>query len=219
METGEKINIAIADDHALFRSTLTNILNMNYRFCVTVEAENGKVLLDKLTESETLPDICLLDIGMPVMNGYETIIQLQKHWPDIKVLVVTMFTKEFSIIDMIKKGANGYVFKGKSNIEELYNAIDTVHNKGIYFPNFSPENIVALLQKKEKKHVELSNRETEFLKWCCSDITYEEIAHEMHVSPRTVENYRDALLHKFSVKNRAGLIVSAFQTGIVQAAV
>jgi two-component system, NarL family, invasion response regulator UvrY len=162
----------------------------------------------------------MLDINMPYKDGYETALYLKTNFPDIKILVLSMFDNELSIIKMLRNGAKGYILKD-SEPEELSAAIDAVLRKGYYYSDLVSGKLVHAINKMDdndngiNEFVKLTPKELEFLKHVCSELTYKEIAEKMHLSPRTVEGYRDQLFFKLNLKTRVGLVLYAIKNGIV----
>src|SRR6185312_7485835 len=184
MDKKEIIQIAIAEDMAIVREGLRRIINSYENFKVTIEAGDGKELLDKLFVAEQLPDLCLLDIGMPVLNGYETIEAIKKIWPSMKVLILTVFIENYVIQSMIKKDANAFLSKNCTH-EELYEALLTVYTEGYYYSNLTK----AYISPKNTQEIKLSERNRLFLSLCCNtELTYKEMADVMCISKRSVES-------------------------------
>jgi len=208
-----KKKIAIIDDHVLIAQAIKGIISNFKNFEVLYECENGKELIDKITKKNQLPDIVLLDISMPIMNGFDTAKWLQEHHPDIMVVVLSMQTDEESINKMIKNGARSYLLKNV-HPRDLEMALNTMLENGYYYPDWASRLIFSGMNKvKEKLSNKLSDREKEFLRYCITEMSYKEIAEEMHCSPRTVEGYRDSLFEKLDLKSRVGLAVYAIKNG------
>lgn len=213
------ISIAIADDEMLFRRGMKLILNEYPRFQIDLEAEDGVDLLDKLSAAETLPDILLLDLKMPKMNGIETAKILQKKYPDIKIIVIsTHFSRAF-IINMIELSAVAYLPKN-SQIIDVVETIESVYEKGFYYNNevltIIRENIISKKKPKAQFTLELTNREKEVLQLICEQNTAPEIAEKLFISARTVDGHRNNLLLKLTCRNVAGLVVFALQHQLVE---
>jgi DNA-binding NarL/FixJ family response regulator len=211
-------NIVLTDDHTLLRNGLAALVT-SLGHTVLFEADNGKDFTAKLN-IKSLPDIVLLDINMPEMDGYETAQWIKSNHPDIKVLALSMYDNETSIIRMLKCGAKGYILKD-SEPAELKAAIDAIMNKGFYYSDLVSGKLIHAINKMDdesgdlKNLVPLNERETDFLKYACTELTYKEIADKMFVSPRTIDGYRDALFEKLHVKTRVGLVMYAIKNGIV----
>jgi DNA-binding NarL/FixJ family response regulator len=214
------IKIALVDDHLLFRRGLAVIINSFQEYKIVFEANNGKELTHMLSP-HNLPSIILLDITMPEMNGYETARWLYTHYPTVKVLALSMLNDEKSIIKMLKNGAKGYILKDSEPME-LKRALDSLVEKGIYLNDIMCSNIVHSMnhqldedEENLRKKIEITERETEFLKRICSDLSYKQIADEMYLSPRTIDGYRDTLFQKLQVSTRIGLVLYAIRNDIV----
>ncbi|MBX2933426.1 MAG: response regulator transcription factor [Ferruginibacter sp.] len=211
-------NIVLADDHVLLRNGLAELVK-SLGHTVLFEANNGKELIAKLNPL-LLPDIILLDINMPEMDGYKTAQWLKANHPGIKILALSMYDNETAIIRMLKYGARGYILKDSEPIE-LKKAIHSLMEKGFYYSELVSGKLIHAINNLEDEGdglqnlVPLNDRETEFLKYTCTELTYKEIADKMFVSPRTIDGYRDALFEKLHVKTRVGLVMYAIKNGIV----
>ena len=212
-------NIVLTDDHVLLRNGLAGLLK-NLGYNILFEADNGKDLLEKLDPSN-LPDIILMDINMPEMDGCEATDWLRQHYPAIKVLALSMYNNESSIIRMLKCGAKGYILKD-SNPPQLQAALESLMKEGFHYSELLNGKLIHAINKMGNggadivRLIQLHEKETEFLKLCCSEFTYKEIADRLSVSPRTVDGYRDSLFEKLHVKTRIGLVMYAVKNGIVQ---
>ena len=200
--------IVVVDDHLLIAKAISSIIEGFSGFEVLYEAENGKVLQEKMKVRVNIPDIVLMDISMPVMNGFEATQWLTDNYPDIVVMALSMQDDDESLIKMIQSGAKGYLHKNV-HPTELELALNTLTDKGMYFPAWATSKIFMNISKKDKKpnldEIAFSDRENEFLTYVCTELTYKEIADKMNCSPRTVEGYRDTLFEKLAVKTRVGL--------------
>jgi two-component system, NarL family, invasion response regulator UvrY len=212
------IQLALVDDHKLFRKGLISLIEMaGKEYTVILEADNGKELISKIKPA-LLPDIILMDINMPGMNGYETMNWLQQNHPHIPVLVVSMIEKEETIVKMLKMGVKGYLSKDVEP-NELKQALEAVLKKGYYYTDFITGKLIHSLQnngnnKNNSQHnYELSDREKDFIKLACSELTYNEIAAQMFLSPKTIDGYRNNLFEKLNVKSRVGLVLFAIRNG------
>lgn len=217
----DTITLAIADDHKLFREGLASLFRQHPRIQVVMQAENGQDLIDQISAS-TRPDVILMDLSMPILDGMVATEKLKKSDPHIKILVLSMYNEEAFILKMLDLGANGYLLKS-AEPEELIKAIETVKEKDYYFNDFI--NTVMLKGLKEKKNytkLSLKNQETvtirelESLELICKGYNSTEIAEKLFISKRTVDFHRQNLLSKFAVKNTASLIVYAVRNDLVQ---
>ena len=212
----EKISIVIVDDHTLFRSGVANLLSEFEEINVLFQASSGKDLQQKLS-ADNLPDIILMDITMPLMDGYEATKWVTAKHPGICVLALSMFDDEKSIINMLKAGACGYLLK-ESNASDLLEAIKITKEKGLFInENVSGRMLMSLRNesKVSTADLKLSDREMEFLQYCSTELTYKEIADKINVSPRTVDNYRESLFAKMNIKSRTGLVVYGIKNSLI----
>lgn len=214
MQKTDNISVALADDHTLFRRGLISILKPYKEINIIFDASNGQELMQKLGEATQRPDVCIIDINMPVMNGYDTAKRIKNNFPGIKILALSMYNDENNIIQMLRSGANGYVLKD-SEPTVLVEAIKAVVEYGSYHSELITENVLNKVKQPTKNAV-LNAQETLFLKYSCTDMTYKEIAAEMAVSERTVDGYRDKLFEKLNVKSRIGLVMYALDHNLVE---
>lgn len=205
-------NVAIVDDHTLIAKALSGIIEHFPRYKVLYEVEHGRALMEKFKSPRNIPDIVLLDISMPVMDGFETAAWLKEHHPSVLVMALSMQSDDLSLIKMLRAGARGYLLKNiyPADFEKALNAL--VAN-GYYYPDWASHKIFASMSGEEKEIV-ITDREREFLEYSCSEMTYKEIGEKMNCSNRTVEGYRDALFAKLDLKTRVGLAVYAIKSGI-----
>ena len=216
------MRLALVDDHTLFRKGLVNLIEMARSHCeILFEADNGADLQQKLMIGNE-PDIILMDINMPQMDGFASVQWLNDHFPHIKILVISMIEKEESIVRMLKLGVKGYLSKDVEP-EELGEALDAIMNKGFYYTDFITGKLVHALQNDHPAEStkiaaiqSMNNREKDFLKLACSELTYHEIATQMFLSPKTIDGYRNALFEKLNVKSRVGMALYAVKHGLVQ---
>ncbi len=212
----EKISIVIVDDHTLFRSGVANLLSEFEEIDVLFAASSGKDLQQKLS-ADNLPDIILMDITMPIMDGYEATKWVTSLYPKICVLALSMFDDEKSIINMLRAGACGYLLK-ESNASDLLEAIKITKEKGLFInENVSGRMLMSLRSEAKLGVTEAkpSQREMEFLQYCSTELTYKEIADKMNVSPRTVDSYRESLFTKLNIKSRTGLVVYGIKNSLI----
>jgi len=214
-----KIKLVIADDHNLFRKGMAAMLNQIKDFELIGEAANGKELLDLLAKVK--PDIALLDLQMPVMDGVEATEQIQVLFPHLKVIIVSMHDEDRFIIHLLEKGVNGYLLKD-AEPGEVENAIRRVMTDGYYYSDFVSKALhrkvitraappVPLFNSK----IHISPREVEVLQQLCEGLSTIEISEKLFVSPRTVEGHRLRLLEKTGTKNTAGLVAYAFKNDLL----
>ena len=214
--------LALVDDHTLFRKGLISLIEMvNNDYDILFEAENG-IDLQKKIDKNNSPDLILMDVNMPGMDGFETVSWLNVHFPLIKVLAVSMIEKEESIVRMLKLGVKGYLSKDVEP-RELGEAIDAILNKGFYYTDFITGKLVHSLQNDSEADLiksaamkSMNYREKDFLQLACSELTYNEIAAKMFLSPKTIDGYRNSLFEKLQVKSRVGLALYAVKHGFVK---
>lgn len=214
-----KHTVAIADDHRLIAESLSYLINDGPEFQVTLLANNGKLLLEELEKASRLPDICILDINMPVMNGVDTAREISSLYPGIKLLALSMNDDEGSVIQMIRAGCRGYLLKDCTQAE-LHRALSEIFSKGFYYSDFVTGKLVHTIHRDEKPAettIRLTEREMEFIRLAASEMTYKEIAITMKLSERTIDGYREALFEKLQVRSRVGLVLYSIRAGWVQA--
>jgi len=211
----DKIKLALADDHNLFRKGVEELIEDFENMEVLYSVENGKELIGKLQTATILPDVCLLDINMPGMNGFETAKKIKELWPDMKILAVSVYDSEFNILGILRAGGGGYILKD-SQPAILRIAIESLHKNGFYHSELVSGKILHqyISKPKETSSSELNENEIQFLKLCCSEMTYKEIADIMKISHRTIDGYRDQLFEKLNIKSRTGLVIYALKRGI-----
>lgn len=211
----EKIKLALADDHNLFRKGVEELIEDFDNMEVLYSVSNGRELLAKMEGSKKLPDVCLLDINMPELNGFETAKKVKEKWPDVKILAVSVYDSEFNILGMLRAGAGGYILKD-SEPHVLRTAIESLYKNGFYHSELVTGKILHQLisRPNEVTSATLSENEVQFLKLCCTEMTYKEIADVMGISHRTIDGYRDQLFQKLEIKSRTGLVMYALKTGI-----
>lgn len=210
----KKIKIAIADDHQLFRSGLVSLLKDLPEFEIIYEASDGQEIIEKVA-GKLKPDILLLDIKMPKVDGFEVVTKLKADYPLIKIIVLSMFSDETSVMKMIKAGVEGYILKD-ANQQEFVEGIYTVSNDEVYYSKSINKVIQKSFIKPQNVSVKLSANEITFLKLLCQQLGNKEIADKMCLSVRTIDGYRDQLFEKLQVKSRVGLVLYAIKNKIVE---
>ncbi|HLX90503.1 MAG TPA: response regulator transcription factor [Puia sp.] len=217
--SNEKTHVAVTDDHVLLRRGLADLIRNLDGYDIVFEADNGRDFIKKL-ENYPAPEIVLLDINMPEMDGYDTALWIKNNHPEIKVLSLSMYDDEQSIIRMLKCGAKGYILKDIEPLE-FKKALDEIVKKGFYSSEIVAGKLIHAInsfedsEKKNKLSLDINEREIEFLKLVCTELTYKEIAEKMFLSVRTVEGYRNDLFERLNVKTRVGLAMCAIKNGIV----
>ena len=216
----DKHNIAVVDDHTLFRKGLISLINVFPNFDVILEASNGKDFIQRLNP-EQLPEIVLMDISMPEMDGYATCEWLKSHYPSIKVLALSTMDAETAIIKMIRSGAKGYIVKD-ADLSELKLAFSELLSIGFFYNELVSRKVIHSISKIVEDNdavtalQKLSDNELNFLRLSCSEKTYQEIANEMFKSEKTIDGYRAELFKKLNVSRRVGMVMYAIKNGIVQ---
>ncbi|GAA4456979.1 response regulator transcription factor [Rurimicrobium arvi] len=218
-ETNKPILVAFADDHELIRVTMIPYLETNDEFQpvkVILTASNGVELISAIKSSPQKPHVCILDIKMPEMDGFSTVREIRETWPNMKVLILTAYSRSTFIIRMIFAGVHGYISKN-SHPQTIREAVIEVQRTGIYCNDLiSQKEIRSLQTHKEKEFVpKLSEAELELLKYCIEDRTYKEIAVLMKTTAKSIEGHRNKLFQKLGAKSRTGLVMYAVVNGYV----
>lgn len=209
-------SIVIVDDHLLLAGSLEKLIQSFPGFNVLYHARNGLELQQKIKSGAGIPDLVLLDINMPVMDGFETAEWLTEAHPEIKVLALSMEDDEQVILKMLRRGAKGYLLKD-IHPEKLKAALNEVIIKGYYHSEKVAATLLHSLQPDHKKdEIKLKENEITFLKLACSEMTYKEIAEIMNLSPKTIDGYRQELFNKLHIKNRVGLVIYALKNNFYQ---
>ncbi len=212
------IKVAIADDHKIFRKGVILSLRPYTNISFVLEAENGDDLLAGLEEAK--PDVVLMDLRMPRKDGIETTKSISKLYPDMKVLILTMYEDERFVSHLMENGANGYLLKS-ADPSEIRKAIMEVMSKGYYLNNFVNRVLLKKSHARSKSipslnnEVQLNDKEKEVIRLLCMEFTASEIAQKMEISPRTVEAIKDRLMERFGTKNTAGLVFFAVKNNLI----
>lgn len=215
-----KIKILIADDHSVVRSGLRMLFQREPEFTIVGEATDGDEVV-RLAQQEH-PDVVILDISMPKLNGIEATRIIKQHNPDVKVLILTIHESEGYIYQMVRAGANGYVLKSAEK-KEIFDAIRAVVSGGQFFsPSVSKLLIDGFIKRAKDREVEprqsrpsLTQRETEILRFITQSLTSREIADKLELSVRTINTHRANLMQKLNIHDTAGLVRYAIQNGLV----
>jgi DNA-binding NarL/FixJ family response regulator len=208
-----KISVGLVDDHQLFLKSL-GLMIENFKECkVAVMAMNGKELQEKISSNE-LPDIILIDVSMPVMDGIATAKWISQNYPFIKLVALSMNDSDRTIIEMIRAGCCAYLLKD-THPNELEKALHEIYAKGYYNSDFINVNYRRLLQE-QNDPLNITENEKLFLQLACSDLTYKQIGAQMNLSERTIDGYRENLFHKFKVQSRVGLVLEAIRKNCVK---
>lgn len=209
------IRIGLADDHQLFLKSLSMLVSSLSGYEVVLEALNGQECLARIRQLNDLPDILLIDLNMPVLDGHETARAVAQEFPSIKMAALSMKSDDRSIINMLKAGCCAYLMK-EIHPNELERALEQMHRTGYY--NADAANINyrrLLLYQEEEDLLSITPKEKIFLQLACSDKTYKQIAADMSLAERTVDGYRETLFKKFNVQSRVGLVLEALRRNII----
>lgn len=211
------IRVAIADDHTIFLKSVSMLIKSFPGFEVVAEAAGGNQLLELVANLEAPPDIVLMDVEMPKGSGNWATEQLLKKYPNMRILALSMLFDDYSVLGMIRAGACGYLLK-EITPEELESALHHVHRFGFYKSEIQPiaSSTFGFSATDASSPYDISPREREFLKWACTDATYQQIAAYMFVSPRTIDGYREALFEKLRVKSRVALVLEAIRLKLIE---
>lgn len=213
------IQLAIADDHALFRRGLVSIFSNTVGVDLIYEAGDGQELIEKMADQR--PDVVLLDLQMPRLDGIKTIQHIREHFPGVKVIILSMHDEDNFVTHLMELGANGYLLKD-ADPEEVARAIQTVASEDYYYGPFLTKvmhrRMLDKSRKREPLHFEvkvnLTARELEILRLICEGHTTAQIADKIFLSDRTVEGHRNRIMEKIGAKNTAGMVVYAVKNGI-----
>jgi DNA-binding NarL/FixJ family response regulator len=212
------IKVGIADDHKIFRKGVILSLRQYTNISFLFEAENGEELLSMLQQEQ--PDVVLMDLRMPTKDGIETTKEVSRRFPDVKVLILTMFEDERFVSHLMENGANGYLLKN-ADPSEIKRAIMEVMARGYYLNNFVNRVLLKKTSNRSKtipslnSEIVLTDKEKEVIQLLCREYTAAEIAQKMEISPRTVESIKDRLMERFGLKNTAGLVFYAVKNNLI----
>jgi len=209
----ETLQIALVDDHSLFRSGIAALVNELKGYSILFEAADGEEFIRKISP-KLKPDIVLLDINMPQMDGIETAKWLRSNYPGIHIIVLSMFEDAEKVLAMVKLGVKGYLLKD-ADPHEFEQALNNVAQNEVYFPAFVTRHLISNFNKPADP-IKLNSREIEFLKLSGTELTYKEIADQMCISVRTVDGYRDQLFEKLQIKSRVGLVLYAIKNKLIE---
>ena len=216
----QQIKIIVADDHAFFRDGLVRVLELERRYQVIDEAKNGEELINKIKYHK--PDLAIVDIEMPILNGFEAMHIIKELGINTEVIALSMHSEESVILKMLQAGAMGYLEKNISR-EEIYKAVESVViDRRMYFPESTSKRMFQMMEKSSLRPFDdptmiFSEKEIEIMKYVCMDFTNKEIGDKMEVSSRTIEGHRDKMMKKMRVRSVAGLVAYAFSNNLIKA--
>jgi DNA-binding NarL/FixJ family response regulator len=209
-----KISIGIADDQQLFLRSLSILINSFDNFEVIVEALNGEALIKAIQRLPGIPDIVLIDVKMPVMDGPAAAAKISAAYPEIRMVALSMKEDDHSILSMLRAGCSAYLLKDV-HPRELEKALLEVQETGYYNSDTFNTHYRRVLKNIINEEIKLTDREKMFLTLACSDFTYKEIASKMFLSEKTIDGYRESLFQKLNVKSRVGMALEALKKNLV----
>jgi len=207
------VRVAIADDFPALIKGLKYIIENIEGYIITIEAIDGITLIQKIQADPEKPDIVLLDIGMPKMNGFDTLVKLKQLWPTLKVVMQSMYFNEFNAIKAFRHGASAFIPK-EASPEEITTVLNSVSTHGYYYSTWIEQHVLPMIHD-ESFRTNISDKEKEFLKYVATELTYAQIGSALGKSTRTIEGYRDALFEKLQIKTRTGLAIFAIESGLI----
>lgn len=206
------ITVGYADDHVAIRKGIITLIEQAGDIKVVAEGSDGHELLEKLLTLEKVPDVILIDLNMPNMNGFELLKEVGKRWANIPCLAITAFSHEYYILQMIKLGARGYLLKN-AEPDQIVEAIRKSYQYGYYYNELLSSKMVSSMVAEKFKAPILNDREIELLRHVCSDLSYSDIARVMHTTYKTVDGIRMRLYAKLHINSRVGLVLAALRFG------
>ena len=220
-KTMKSVTVAIADDQVLFRRGMSSIINTFEGVSVVIEADDGSMLLEALKAAPECPDVVLLDLSMPGLNGIETTKIIHRDYPNIKIIILSVYSEERFVTHLMELGINAYLFKNVEP-EEVERAIQTVIEKDFYFNEAFLNAMRNRVNNKKQRLLltenvpsTLSARELEVLHLICKQKTTQDLAEELFISVRTVDGHRNKLLEKTDTRNSAGLVLFAIKHKLI----
>lgn len=207
------VQIALVDDHRLFRSGIAELIDSFGGYNVLFEAAHGQELIENINTG-LVPDIILLDINMPVMDGISTAQWLRKYHPSVHIIILSMFEDAEKVLLMVRAGVRGYLLKD-AEPDEFERALSKVSEGELFYPDFVTRHLLNNFNVDKEAQVPLNPREIEFLRLTSTELTYKEIADTMNISVRTVDSFRDHLFEKLQIKSRVGLVLYSIKNKII----
>lgn len=209
----KQFKVVVVDDHLLLSQAIQTMVNTFEKFDVLYTCKNGQELIDKFKDSNNIPHVVLMDINMPIMNGIETTEWISINYPKVNVIALSVEDEDFTILKMLKAGAGGYLLKDTEKAV-LEKALLEIAENGFYHTKNVTTILMNSLSGNDVKEIEINDKERQFLKLSCTELTYKEIADQMNLSPKTIDNYRNSLFCKLNVKNRVGMVTYAIKNKI-----
>jgi len=208
------IKVALVDDHPIFRDGIERLLKADKQIEVMLQAANGIDMLQQMESAAILPDIAVIDLNMPKMDGFMLSDEMKKKYPEIKFLILSAYSSDYNVAVVIKNGASGYLTKN-CNPSDLRDAIHSIYETGFYYSDLANKNAFKILSSKNLKSINIPDREMQFFKLCCTEMPYEKIAKEMDISVTTLHGTRQRLFERLGIETRVALVVFAMQSGII----
>jgi two-component system, NarL family, invasion response regulator UvrY len=209
-----EVSIAIADDHALIRQGIITQLQQKGGFEVIISAGSGNELLDAIKRGDRHPDVCIIDINMPGLTGFDTVQEIKKLWPWVRIIILSVFDMEMYVIRMIRYGVDGYLLKN-SDPEELYTALSIINAGGQYYSRGLERSLVKAVREGEKGYNTLTPKELQVLKYCATELPNSVIARKIGCTIKSLESHVTRLNKKLNVNGRIGLALYAVQCGLL----
>jgi DNA-binding NarL/FixJ family response regulator len=209
----KNFSVVVVDDHTLLSQAIGGMVNTFKKFTVLYTCKNGQELIEKFSLPEYIPDVVLMDINMPILNGIETTEWIRENYPEVNVMALSVEDEDYTILKMLKAGAVGYLLKDTEKIILEKALIEIVEN-GFYHTKNVTNILMNSISGNEIKEIVFKERELVFMKLACTELTYKEIADKMCLSPKTIDGYRNTLFSKLNVKNRVGLVMYAVKNKI-----
>ncbi|MGN6566478.1 MAG: LuxR C-terminal-related transcriptional regulator [Flavipsychrobacter sp.] len=209
-----RVRIAIAESQTAFREAMSYTLSQFHNYSIDIEATNGNELIDKIGIATQLPDICIMDVTMPIRNAYSVVPTIKQKWPTIKIFILSNCDSDYAIKNLLLHGANAYLSKS-ATMNEILIALNSLKEFGFHYSDKTPQELFNKVTNGKITVPEITEREKEILQLLCKNYTYKEIGEKLFISPRTVDAHRDKLFNKLSIKSKEGLILFAIKSGLV----
>jgi len=214
----QEIKIAVVEDHVLVRECFVKELTADQEMEVVMQAKHGVDMLQQLERATVMPDVAVVDLSMPVMDGFTLSLELKNKYPAIRTLVLSAYCSEYNVALMIKNGICGYLLKDCSPAE-FRKAIHSIYETGYYYSALASEHAFKILQNTNHKAITIPDSEMKFLKLCCTELRYDQIAKEMGITMKTLDSYRERLFSRLGVSSRIAVVLFAMQSGFANESV